>query len=496
VSETVVDLIRAHAARAPDRPALVVGGVAGAAPTRVSYRGLVSRVDALAAQLRASGVGHAQRVELGPRVGLAQRVGLVARQGRGFVELALAILECRACFVPIADDHTGAALDAFAERAGLHAVVIESDSAPGFELVARPQPRPVDGNADRDFSALEPAYLRFTSGTTSRRKGVILGQGAILARLAAANTGLGIGPGDRILWLLPMAHHFVVSILLYLRFGATILLPAGSLAKPILELAARERATLLYASPYHLNLLAKDASGVQLPDVRLAISTAEGLRPEIARAFASRFGRPVAQALGIIEVGLPVLNIASAATKPGALGRPLPDYDVWLRGEDGKPVPQPTSPDNTGEICIRGPGCFDAYLDPWTPAREVLEPDGFRTGDQGWFDADGDLFLVGRRANRINMAGMKFFSEEVEAVIDAHPLVRRSRVSAREHSHLGEIPIAELEPVDPAHPATRAELTAWCRERLPAYKIPREFKLVESLPETATGKLARRLSDI
>ena len=82
----------------------------------------------------------------------------------------------------------------------------------------------------------------------------------------------------------------------------------------------------------------------------------------------------------------------------------------------------------------------------------MLEPDGFRTGDQGYFDADGDLFLVGRRANRINMAGMKFFSEEVEAVLDAHPLVRRSRVFAREHAHLGEIPIAELEPADAAQP--------------------------------------------
>jgi len=480
VSETVVDLIRANAECAPDHAALVVGGAAGAPTVRVSYRELVSRVDALAAELRSRGVGR------------AQRVGLVARQGRGFVELALGLLECRACFVPIAEDHTGAVLDAFAERAQLHALVIERDAWPGFELVARPHARAVDGNLDRDFSALEPAYVRFTSGTTSRRKGVIIGHAAILARLAAANAGLGIGPADRILWLLPMAHHFVVSILLYLRNGATVLLPAGSLAKPILELAASEQATVLYASPYHMNLLAKDASGVQLPDVRLAISTAEGLRPEIARAFASRFGKPVAQALGIIEVGLPVLNVAAAASKPGALGRPLPAYDVWLRGEDGKPVPQPTSSEHTGEICIRGPGCFDAYLDPWTPAREVLEPDGFRTGDQGWFDADGDLFLVGRHTNRINMAGMKFFSEEVEAVLDAHPRVRRSRVFAREHAHLGEIPVAELEPADPAHPPTRAELTAHCRARLPAYKIPREFNVVESLPETATGKLARR----
>ena len=486
MSATVLDLIRAHAARAPEQPALVVARAGEAEPERIGYGELVARVDRLAVRLRAAGVRP------------AQRTGLVARQGAGFIELALAILAADACFVPIPDDYAGAVLEGFAERASLHQVALERADGAGrtdFELQARPTPKAVDAAGEREFAALRPAYLRFTSGTTSRRKGVILGHAAILARLDAANRGLGIGPADRILWLLPMAHHFVVSILLYLSRGAAILLPAGSLGRPILELAARERATVLYASPYHMSLLAKDTSALGLADLRLAISTAEGLRANTACEFAARFGKPVAQALGIIEVGLPVLNLRAASDKPGALGRPLPDYDVWLRGEDGQPVAAPTSPDKTGEICIRGPGLFDAYLDPWTPARAIVVPDGFRTGDQGYFDADGELFLVGRRTNRINMAGMKFFSEEVEAVLDAHPGVRRSRVFAREHAHLGEIPIAEVEPSDAAHPPTRAELTAHCRAQLPPYKIPRDFKIVEAFPETATGKLARRESD-
>jgi acyl-CoA synthetase (AMP-forming)/AMP-acid ligase II len=479
---TVLDHIRAHAARDPAHPALVVAEP-GATPRSVGYGELVARVDALAARLRAAGVRP------------AQRCGLVARQGAGFIELALAILAADACLVPIADDHAGAVLDEFAARSHLHWIALERPGEADFELVARRDVPAVDGNGERDFAALAPAYLRFTSGTTSRRKGVILGHAAILARLDAANRGLAIAPRDRILWLLPMAHHFVVSILLYLRHGATILLPAGSLARQILELASRERATVLYASPYHIALLAKDASELALPELRLVISTAEGLRAETARAFQARFGVPVSQALGIIEVGLPVLNLNAGAKKPDALGRPLPDYDVWLRGDDGQPVEEPTSAERTGEICIRGQGLFDAYLDPWTPARQVLEPDGFRTGDQGYFDADGDLYLVGRRTNRINMAGMKFFSEEVEAVLDAHPGVLRSRVLPRAHAHLGEIPVAEIEPADPAHPPARAELAAHCRARLPAYKVPREFRVVDALPHTATGKLARRASE-
>jgi long-chain acyl-CoA synthetase len=199
----------------------------------------------------------------------------------------------------------------------------------------------------------------------------------------------------------------------------------------------------------------------------------------------------VTQALGIIEVGLPVANFAAASEKPEALGRPLPDFEVWLRGEDGQPVVGPTSPERTGEICIRGPGMLDAYLDPWLTAREILEPDGFRTGDQGWFDPDGNLSLAGRRSNRISMAGMKFFAEEVEEVLGAHPALRACRVFAREHAHLGEIPVAEVVPADPALPPDPRALAAFCRERLPAYKIPREFRVVAELAKTSSGKLRR-----
>lgn len=472
----VVARIRVQAEREPAAAALVVADRSTGAPRVVSYAALVARMDALAAVLREAGVRE------------GDRVGLVARQGPGFVEGALAILAAGACLVPVPDDAGAEARADLARRARLHWL---ADETAGFAPTPGPAPGPVDGAGDAAFRSLRPAYLRFTSGTTAARKGVILGHEAIEARLAAANAGLGIGPGDRILWLLPMAHHFVVSILLYLRYGAAILLPASHLARPILELGSAEGATVLYASPHHYQLLGKDASALGLPALRLAISTAEGLRPEIAARFAERFGHPLAQALGIIEVGLPVVNLARAATKPAALGQPLPGYEVWLRGEDGKPVAPPTSPERTGEVCIRGPGMLDAYLDPWLPARAVLEPDGFRTGDQGWFDADGDLHLAGRRANRINMAGMKFFCEEVEAVLDAMPGVRRSRVLGREHPHLGEIAVAEIVPADPAAPPTRAALAAWCRTRLPAYKVPKSFELVDDLPLTATGKLAR-----
>jgi len=364
---TVLDSIRTHAANRPDAAAIVTAQRGGENAT-VSYGELVAAMDAAADELREAGVVA------------GERCGLVARQGPAFIERALGVLAAGACVAPIPDDHKGAVLDAFVRRARLHWLVHEEAH---FAAEPGPAAGPVDGAGDSEFRALDPAYLRFTSGTTNVRKGVILGHRAIEERVVAANRALRVGPEDRILWLLPMAHHFVVSILLYLRHGATILLPSSSLAQPVLELAGAERATVFYASPYHYHLLGKDASELGLPDVRLAVSTAEGLRVEVAERFAGRFGRPLSQALGIIEVGLPVLNLGHAADKPTALGRPLPDYDVWLRAEDGSPVTGSGSPERTGEVCIRGPGLFDAYLDPWLPAPKLLGADGFRTGDQG-----------------------------------------------------------------------------------------------------------------
>jgi acyl-CoA synthetase (AMP-forming)/AMP-acid ligase II len=468
---TVLDEIRQRALARPDHPALRVER--DGATQSISYATLVGRFEQGAARLRAAGLRR------------GDRCGLVARQGAGFVEEALSILAAGGCLAPIPDDAVGAARERFADEARLERCVIEAEDFACREWHARSA-----GADDEAFRALDPAYLRFTSGTTSERKGVILSHARIAERIEAANQGLGVGPDDRIVWLLPMAHHFVVSILLYLRFGATILLPRSSLARPVLEFASRERATLLYAAPFHHHLLSKDASRTGL-DLRLAISTAEGLRAEVATRFAERFGRPLTQALGIIEVGLPVLNLAEAANKPTALGRPLPAYDVWLRDDAGKPVVGPGSPEQTGEICIRGPGLFDAYLSPWTPSAQLLDQGAFCTGDQGFFDADGTLHLAGRRHNRINMAGMKFFCEEVEEVLARHAGVRACRVRGREHPQLGEIPVAEIVPTDPKRPPPRSELIAQCRAALPSYKVPREFTIVGSLPLTATGKVQR-----
>jgi len=415
-----------------------------------------------------------------------QRVGLMARQGLEFIESALGIMLAGACVAPLPMDTPADGLRQVRDRCQLHHLSRASSGV----LETFNGVRVVDDDGDSQFRALAPAYMRFTSGTTSERKGVMIGHGSIVARTDAANEILRLGPEDRILWVLPMVHHFVVSIMLYLRTGATIVLPASSLPQVMLDAATAERVTVTYASPYQYQLLSRIGQPGDLDSLRLAVSTTAGLTADIANQFLARWNMPLSQALGIIEVGLPVMNIDCARTAPTALGRPLPAYDVWLRAEGGGRVVSDGTPGTAGEICIRGVGLFDAYVNPWIPAKTFVGADGFRTGDVGWFDADGNLHMQGRHKNRISVAGMKFFAEEVEAVLACHPAIEICRVYATAHPRLGEVPAAEVN-LKPGTSLTQPELMAFCRGRLEHHKIPREVRIVEQIALTATGKVKR-----
>src|SRR5262249_23713573 len=158
------------------------------------------------------------------------------------------------------------------------------------------------------FAALNPAFVRFTSGTTSAAKGVVLSHETIRDRVAAANDVLHVGPDDPVVWLLSMPYHFAVTVAGYLSHGAAIILPANTFADAILAAARAHRGTMIYGSPAHYGWLAAAASAAPLPELRLAVSTTAPLGREAGERFPDRFGGPLTQALGVIAIGLPVIN--------------------------------------------------------------------------------------------------------------------------------------------------------------------------------------------
>ncbi len=451
----------------------------------VSYGELLDRVSFLRRGLREEGIGP------------GRRVAFRCSDGAAYIAASLALLESGAATVPVDGSLPPSEVVRLLERMDVDALLFErgtmhestddreigaARSGIGFMLRPRGAASPMPALIKR----INPAFIRFSSGTTGASKGVVLSHDTIRERTDAADEALKIGMDDRILWVLSMSHHFVVSILLFLRRGATIAVAHKNFPASIFETAMQGRITLIYASPLHYHLLASDPAVTPqaLRKVRLAISTAMKLPAETAEAFESKFGFFPAEAYGIIEVGLPFIDPAPAKNSLGSVGRLLPAYRMRVENPDECGV---------GEILLRGRGMFDAYLSPPRLRDDVLEQGWFRTGDLGCLDGEGNLRIAGRSKSVIICAGMKVFPEEVEEVLNAHVDVQESLVYGVPHPVYGQIPEARIvtarDDIDAGE--INDVLRRYCYAALPPYCVPKRFESVRELARTVSGKLVR-----
>lgn len=329
------------------------------------------------------------------------------------------------------------------------------------------------------------AFIRPTSGTTGKSKGVMLSHRCIEARIASANAIFGLTPDDVIIWTMECSFHFASSILLYLLAGAQIILTPDAGSTAVLGLAYTHRATMLYGSPWQYRVLAADTSGLELSKLRWAISTGQTLPAGIAKDFHARFKTPLRQAYGMIEAGLVSINTSIDPARADHVGPPAPGFEVMVTDTAGIPLPD----GHVGEVHIKGTGLFSGYITPPTPITELLVNDFFPSGDLGVIDK-GSLALKGRTASQLNVAGHKVFPEEIEAVIDSHPSIKKSRVSGIANARMGHIICAEIVPSNAAPPDT-STLLAHCRKHLAPYKIPLEFKTTDAISFTPSGKIKR-----
>ena len=433
----------------------------------------------------------------GQGVGPGQRGALLAPNGSSYLPAAFGLLETGACVVPLATNLVDAETAEVIRQIDVNAC-LASPGARGSTIGQRSR---VAGGAcdgftfewiDRDaagpseLSGLDPAFIRFTSGTTDRSKGVVLSHEATLARVEAADRVLRFTASDRIVWVLPLAYHFAVTIVAYVRAGAHILMCADTLPLALIDAARRFEATVLYASPFHFERLANLGATDALKTVRLALSTSAPISQAVMEKFEASYGLPVAQAYGIIEAGLPCINTRTDGLPATSVGRSVPGYEVAVVSEEGTPVPAR----ERGEIAVRGAGLFSAYYAPWR-RREGVTLDGwFHTGDIGWQDESGALYLEGRRKTVIFVAGVKFFPEEVEDCINRFPGIKESRVFGQAHARLGQVPRAEIALDGPG--VDLDALQAHCARALSSYKVPVEFTIVPAIAKTPGGKVLRR----
>jgi long-chain acyl-CoA synthetase len=448
-----------------------------------SYGLLFRDVDALADDLEGIGVLP------------GARVALLGRDSYEYIVISLAVMSLDAALVPISSNSAETEIADLLDRIAVNWVIRDSrcrGGPPGDPLA-------VGGAGLRRFaiSALRreisppllpspdtPAFIRFSSGTTGTSKGVVLSHRAVIERTLAADQALNMSADDSVLWVLDMAYHFVVTILLFLRKGSCIVICDDAVQNGMAGWLARSKITVLYATPFHYQLLSssKEIPAGAFASLRLAVSTATGLDPAVAQSFRERTGLGLSQAYGIIEVGLPFFNASGLPEKAASVGRVLPAYEVDLRGLDES---------GRGAIWLRGKGMFDAYFSPFRLHTDLSPDDWFDTGDIGYLDPDGFLYIVGRSRHVLNFLGMKVFPYEVETVLREHPCVAEAMVRGKPVRGFGEVPVAEVVPrASPDVPADFVrELRRFCFERLAAFKVPKEITLVRELERTASGKV-------
>ena len=342
------------------------------------------------------------------------------------------------------------------------------------------------------------AVLTYTSGTTGPSKGAMNTHGNVLHSARVYRDWARLGRGDVILGIAPLFHvtGLIAHLALALLGPLPLVLAFRFDADEACRLIERHRATFTVAAitAYTAMLNAPAGGARDLSSLARAYSGGAPVSPASAAAWEARTGHPLLVAYGLTETTSPTHLVPLGERAPvdpgsGALsvGRPVTGTTVRILDPAGAEV----GVGETGEIAVRGPQVVPGYWQNPDATAHAL-PDGeMRTGDVGLVDADGWLFVVDRLKDQINTSGFKVWPRDVEDVLYEHPAVREAAVVGVPDAYRGEtvkafVSLKEDESVEPD------ALIAFARERLAAYKYPREVEVLAELPKTASGKILRR----
>jgi long-chain acyl-CoA synthetase len=274
-----------------------------------------------------------------------------------------------------------------------------------------------------------------------------------------------------------------------LAAGAALVLHRRFDRDSVLQSVGRDGVTMFFAVPtIYIMLLDAGVRPEDLSNVRYFFSAAATMPIEVAERWKQVFGKPIYEGYGLSETSPFASYNHEWRHRPGSVGTAI--ANVELRIVD--PFDTEVERGAWGEICIKGPNVMLGYWNRPEQTAEALRGGWFHSGDVGYMDEDGFVFIVDRTKDMINAAGFKVWPREVEEVLYQHPGVGECAVYGVPDPIKGEVPAAAIVVAAGAR-LTPAELEGFCRERLASYKIPRTFEMVPSLPKNATGKILKRV---
>ncbi len=337
-----------------------------------------------------------------------------------------------------------------------------------------------------------PSLILFTSGTTGTPKAAALTTANLYWSAVASAFRLGVLPHDRWMLTLPLYHVGGLSILFRSAlYGTAVVLPETPDApfdpRWLYETLVEQRVTLVSLVPTMLHRLLEAVPQPPPATLRLVLLGGAAASPELLNRALAR-GYPVATTYGLTEAASQTATARpeDVRRKPGTVGKPLLYTRVRIADARGNPLPA----GEIGEILVSGPTVFRGYDDAPEATSRALRQGWLHTGDLGYLDADGDLWVVNRRSDLIVTGGENVYPAEVEAVLRQHPAVAEACVVGIADAEWGQR-VAAAVVLKPQASVTPAALEAFCRQHLAGYKVPRRIRIVERLPRTASGKIRR-----
>ncbi|WP_315747768.1 MULTISPECIES: non-ribosomal peptide synthetase [unclassified Bradyrhizobium] len=485
-------LLQCHAAASPDRAAII--GPTGAA---VSYAELWALTSELLRDLRALGIGPADRLAVMLPRGSENAIVLTAVAAsavcvpvnpdftadellRYFSDLRLSALVTRA--------DMSSASRGVAHTLGIPVIEIAPRERAGFVLTGRPiRPAVAAGVA----TSADDAFILLTSGTASRPKMVPLTQASVCRSAYNAGAVLRLTGEDRLLNVLPLfhAHGLISGVLTALSAGSSVICTSGFDAQGFFACLRELRPSWYTAVPaIHRALLsASEAQADSVSDCSLRVirSASSSLAPAVLEGLEALFGVPVIETYGMTEGASQIAANPIELRKVGSVGRSA-GPEIAIMDEQGGVLPVGAR----GEIMLRGPTITRGYCDDPAATAAAFRDGWFRTGDLGYLDADGYLFIAGRIKDIINRGGQKVSPEEVEQVLLRHPDVLEAAAFAMPHPRLGEAVAAAIVPKPKAR-LDADQLRQFAGTQLAGYKVPSVIHLATALPKGASGKIKR-----
>ncbi|RMG86589.1 MAG: long-chain fatty acid--CoA ligase [Bacteroidetes bacterium] len=410
--------------------------------------------------------------------------------------------------VPLCDLHPLPALQYVLEDTGAEVVIFHPDYearlSPLFEKLPARFVRltELDAPAEAPLPDIAPerrAMILYTSGTTSRPKGVVTTHRNIEFQIKSLVEAWQWRPDDHILNVLPLHHvHGIINVMsCALWSGARCTFLPKFDAEKVWEIFATGQLTLFMAVPtiyFKLiqywesapeetrKMLSRACSGF-----RLMVSGSAALPVSVLEKWKHISGHTLLERYGMTEIGMALSNPYDGERRAGSVGRPLPKVQIRLVGENGDLVPAGTP----GIIQVKSPGVFLEYWRNPEATQNAFTPDGwFITGDVAVLE-NGYYRILGRDSvDIIKSGGYKISALEIEEILRRHPGVRECAVVGVPDEAWGEIVAAALIPSDT--PPDPEALKAWLKTQLPAYKVPRQFIFLEELPRNTLGKVTKK----